>query len=117
MGKWRFSFPIIGLHDVIKLRDSNINVDDVIFHYRRDERVRTVIVDGDAAEAAEGESKYLINLSLGKICFAFNTEVSISLEGEYYVDLASNPSLERITKSLVIRYSYLKEDPNSVLKK
>jgi predicted glycosyl hydrolase (DUF1957 family) len=57
----------------------------------------------------------ILRKSLGKICFAFNTEESISPEGFYYADLINNPNLEKITKSLGIRYSYVKEDPNSVL--
>jgi hypothetical protein len=118
MVKWRFSFPINGLHDIIKQIDSAINIDGVIFHYRGiNERIGTVVIEADTVEAAERESRYLINKSLGKICFAYNTEASISLEGHYYVDLTSNPILEKITKSLGIRYSYVKEDPNSILTK
>ena len=33
---WKFSFPINGLHDVIKQEDSAINIDRVIFQYRHD---------------------------------------------------------------------------------
>jgi hypothetical protein len=48
MGKWKFSFPIDGLHDVIKQKDPKkrlaIKIDEVLFHYREDnERVGTVI--------------------------------------------------------------------------
>jgi hypothetical protein len=65
----------------------------------------------------EGESRYLINKSLGKICFAFNTEASISLEGHYYVDLIDNPNLERVVKSIEMRYSHVKGEPYNVLAK
>lgn len=118
VGKGKFSFPINGLHDVIKSKDSTIKIDDVVFHYRGNiERVGTVITEVSTIEAAEKDSRYLINRSLGKICFAFNTEACISPEGFYYVDLINNPNLEKIIKSLGIRYSYVKEDPNSILTK
>jgi hypothetical protein len=118
MGTWKFSFPIHGLHDVIRQESSAINIDEVIFHYRESkERVGTVTVEADTIQVAEGESKYLINKSLGKICFALNTEASISLEGHYYIDLTINPNLEKIVRCLPMRYSYVKEDPMSVLAK
>ena len=117
MGTWKFSFPINGLHDVIK-QDSNIDIDGVIFHYRtRNERVGTVTAEGNTEQMAEWESKYLINRSLGKICFAFNTEASISPGGLYYIDLINNPNVETITSSLEVRYSYVKETPEIVLAK
>ena len=40
MGRWKFSFPIDGLHDVIKhkgpKKDPSIKIDEVLFHYRED---------------------------------------------------------------------------------
>jgi hypothetical protein len=68
-------------------------------------------------EEAEQESKFLINKSLGKICFAFNTEASISEEGHYYMDLMNHPNQESIVKKLGMRYSYIEEDPYNVLAK
>ncbi|MGB7664884.1 MAG: hypothetical protein WBL67_19295 [Nitrososphaeraceae archaeon] len=119
MVKWRFSFPINGLHDVIEQKNSTLNIDGIVFHYRGGtERVGTVTTEKNiAVEEAEQESKYLINISLGKICFAFNTEASISQEGHYYVDLTNNQNQEILVKSLGIRYSSVKENSNSVLEK
>jgi hypothetical protein len=68
-------------------------------------------------EEAEQESKYLIDKALGKICFAFNTEASISQGGFYLVDLTNNPTVESICNSLTIRWSYVKEDRNITLAK
>jgi hypothetical protein len=66
---------------------------------------------------AEKESKYLINKALGKICFAFNTEASLSQEGHYYVDLTNNQNQEYVYRSFALRWSYLKEDSNITLAK
>ena len=122
MGKWKFSFPIDGLHDVINQKDPNkgptIKIDQVLFYYRdSNERVGTVIIEANTMEEAEKESKYLIDKALGKICFAFNTEASISQDGFYLVDLTNNPTVESICNSLTIRWSYVKEDRNITLAK
>jgi hypothetical protein len=47
-------------------------------------------------EEAEKESKYLINKALGKICFAFNVEASISQDGFYFVDLTNDQNQEHV---------------------
>jgi hypothetical protein len=122
MGKWRFSFPIDGLHDVIKQKDPKkrpaIKIDEILFHYREDnERVGTVTIEANTLEEAEKESKHLINKALGKICFAFNTEASLSQEGHYYVDLTNNQNQEYVYRSFALRWSYLKEDSNITLAK
>lgn len=122
MGKWKFSFPIDGLHDVIQQKDPKkgptIKIDEVLFHYReKNERVGTVTIEANTMEEAEKESKYLINKALGKICFAFNTKASISQEGFYFVDLTNNPNVESVCRSLTIGWSYLKEDSNITLAK
>jgi hypothetical protein len=118
MGKWKFSFPIDGLHDVIQQKGSTSNIDEVIFRYRGEkERVGTVIIDANTLKDAEKESKYLINKALGKICFAFNTEASPSLEAHYYKDLTNNQKLETVCKSVGLRWSYVKEDSDITLKK
>jgi hypothetical protein len=118
MGKWKISFPINGLHDVIRQKGSEINIDDVIFHYRGDnERVGTVIMEKHTEKEREEESKYLINKSLEKICFAFNTEASVCFDVYYYMDLTADSNQEKISKLFPIRYSYVKEDPNTTLAK
>ena len=46
MVKWRFSFPINGLHDVIEQKNSTLNIDGIVFHYRGGtERVGTVTTE------------------------------------------------------------------------
>jgi hypothetical protein len=116
-----FSFD--GLHDVIKQKDpkkgSTIKIDEVLFHYRGNkERVGTVTIEANTVEEAEKESRYLIDKALGKICFAFNTEASISLDGYYLIDLTKNQNLECICGSLTIGWSYImKEDSKITLAK
>jgi hypothetical protein len=119
MGKWKFSFPIDGLHDVIQQNDPKksptIQIDEVLFHYDEDnQRVGTVTIEANTMEEAEEESKYLIDKALGKICFAFNTEASI-FSDPYYEDLSSNQ--KHISGSLGLRWSYVKEDSNMTLTK
>jgi hypothetical protein len=113
MGKWKFSFPIDGLHDVIQQNDPKknptIKIDEV------NKRVGTVTIETNTLEEAEKESKYLIDKALGKICFAFNTEASIFPEDPSYVDLTNNQ--KHICASLGLRWSYVKEDSNNTLAK
>jgi hypothetical protein len=120
MGKWKFSFPIDGLHDVIQQNDPKknptIKIDEVLFHYDEDnKRVGTVTIETNTLEEVEKESKYLIDKALGKICFAFNTEASIFPEDPSYVDLTNNQ--KHICASLGLRWSYVKEDSNNTLAK
>jgi hypothetical protein len=122
MGKWKFSFPIDGIYDVIKQKDPKkgptIKINEVLFHYRGDnERVGTVTIEGNTMEEAEKESKYMTDNALGKICFAFNTEASISEEGFYFVDLTNNPNVESVCGSCILRWSYVKEDQDITLSK
>lgn len=122
MIKWKFSFPIDGLHDVIKQKDPNkgptIKIDEVLFHYRGDnERIGTVTIEANTLEEAEKESKYLINKALGKICFAFNTEASICQEEFYFVDLTNSQNQEYICGIFTLRWSYIKEYSNITLAK
>jgi hypothetical protein len=115
MGKWKFSFPIDGLHDVIKQKDHTLKIDEVIFHYNEDnKRVGSVTIEANTLEEAEKESRYLIDKALGKICFAFNTEASI-FPDPCYIDLTHNQ--KHIFGSLELRWSYVKEDPNITLAK
>ena len=121
MSKWKFSFYIEGLHDVIQLNNPKkgptINIDEVLFHYREDnEPVGTVTIEANTVEEAEKESKYLVNKALGKICFAFNTEASIC-QICYFVDLTNNQNLELYSGHYFIRNPDVKEAPNITLRK
>ena len=114
---WQISFPINGLHDVIKEPGSELTIDKVKFHYRGKERIGSVIVDADSDKEAKDEAKYLIDKSLSWICFAYNTEASIDISGSYVKNLSATDSMERGTKWFIIRWSYVKEDPATTLSK
>src|SRR5919109_3430793 len=116
MAQWQISFPINGLHDVIKEPSSELTIDNKTkFCYRGNECVGTVIVDGGSQEEALDQGKHLIDKSLAKICFSYNTEASIDISGSYVKDLSIANSLERLSKSIVLRWSHRKEDPQTTL--
>jgi hypothetical protein len=116
MAQWQISFPINGLHDVIKEPSSELTIDNKTkFCYRGNECVGTVIVDGGRQEEALDQGKHLIDKSLAKICFSYNTEASIDISGSYVKDLSIANSLERLSKSIVLRWSHRKEDPQTTL--
>ena len=121
MGKWKFSFHIDILHDVIQQKDPIkgpiIKIDEVLFHYREDnEPVGTIIIEANTVEEAEKESKYLINKALGKMCFAFDTEASICQVCSY-IDLTNSQNLEVYSGYSFIRTADVKEAPNITLAK
>lgn len=47
MNRWQISFPINGLHSVIKEPNSELRIGTVKFYYRENERIGSVIVDSD----------------------------------------------------------------------
>jgi hypothetical protein len=104
MNRWQVSFPINDLHNIIKEPSSELTIDNnTKFRYRRNECVGTVIIDGGSQEEALNEGKYLIDKSLAKICFAYNTEASINMLGGYAKDLLATNGLERVSKIVVLR--------------
>lgn len=115
MNRWQISFPIDGLHDVIKEPGPELTIDKVKFHYRENQRIGSAIVEADKQSDADKEAAYQINRALAKICFAYNTEASIDESGFYYKDLSKEPSGERVATSLGIRWSYVKEEPQTTL--
>lgn len=118
LNSWQVSFPIKGLHDVIKEPNSEITIDKKTkFRYRGKERVGTVIIDTGSKEEALDQGKHLIDKSLARICFAHNTEASINLNCSYVKDLSVTDSMERVRNSVVLRWSGpLKTDPQTTLK-
>lgn len=113
---WQLSFPINGLQDVIKEPGSELTIDKVKFHYRENQRVGTIIVDSDKQSDAEQEASYQINISLSKICYAYNTETNLG-DGHYAIDLTNDPKNEWVYGQFMDRWSYIKEDPNTSLSK
>lgn len=75
----------------------------------------TVTIESNDESEAEIGTLQEIDKSLGKVCFGYNTEALIDKEGFYLVDVIKNPTSERVTKSLTLRWSYVAEDPKEVL--
>lgn len=105
------------MHDVLKEPNSELSAEGVKFRYRDSERIGVTIIESDSIDEAVREVRYLINKSLARICFAYNTEASTSESGEYVVDLTHNPNTETISPSLAMRWSHIKEDPTVTLSK
>lgn len=116
MNRWQISFPIDGLHEVIREPNSELTIDEVKFHYRENERVGSVVVNSEKQSDAESEAAYKINKSLARICFAYNTEASLG-NGHYAIDLTKVPNTEWVYGKSMHRWSYLKEDPSTTLSK
>lgn len=116
MNKWQVSFPVNGLGDLIKDPTSELTVDNKTkFHYRANQIVGTVIIEGSDQEESLNQGKYLIDKSLAIICFAYNTEASIDISGSYVRDLTNPNSMEHLTKGVIIRWSDIKEDAQTTL--
>jgi hypothetical protein len=116
LNRWQISFPINGLHDVIKEPSSELTIDKVKFYYRENERVGSVIVDSDKQSDAEKEAAYQINKALAKTCFAYNTEASLG-DGYYAIDLTRDPNTEWTYGKSIHKWSYISKDPNATLSK
>jgi hypothetical protein len=116
MNRWQISFPIQGLHNVIREHNSELRIGTVKFYYRENERIGSIIVDSDKHGDAENEGKYQINKSLAKICFAYNTEANLH-DGHYAIDLINKPEIEWLYVEQMHRWSYLKENPSITLSK
>ena len=109
MNQWQVSIPINGLHDVLKETKSELSVEGVKFRYRDTERVGVIIINSDSKKEAVREARYVINKSLARICFAYNTEASASESGEYVIDLLHDSNRETTYSSLAMRWSYVEE--------
>jgi hypothetical protein len=117
LNQWQVSIPINGLHDVLKEANSELSVEGIKFHLRDTERVGVITIKSDSKDEAVKEARYLINKSLARICFAYNTEASASESGEYVSDLSHDPNKELVCSSLTMRWSHIKEDPAITLTK
>lgn len=115
MSQFKVSIPIKGLRDVIKEQNSELAIDRAIFHFRGSELVCTVITHSSNEEEALKEALDVIEKSLSRVCFAYNTEASVKRNGQYLTNLLDNPDIERIGRSLTVRWAYVKTDPKVTL--
>nr|MDQ3968928.1 hypothetical protein [Thermoproteota archaeon] len=111
LGRWQIKVPVNGLHTIIRNTADEVIENKVKFHYRASDHVGGVIVDSDNEEDAIKEAMYLIDKTLGRICFAYNIEASINEDACYLIDLSKDTGRERVRKSLRARWNYVKEKP------
>ncbi len=116
MTQWQISFPIDGLHNVIKEPNTELTVGKVKFYYRDNQHLGSTIVDSDQGSDAGKEAVCQINKALSRICFAYNSEASLR-EGYYAVNLTDDPNNEWTYVESVHRWSVRKEDPSTTLSK
>lgn len=117
MNKYKVSYIIDGLHDVIPNKDDKLEVDNVIFRFRENERVGTIYLEADDELKAKTEALLKVDKSLSKICFAYNTEALIKNDGLYFIDLTNSPSKERVESRFMMRWGYLAEPSRDTLSK
>jgi hypothetical protein len=109
-----------GLGDVLDTATKEVKVDEVTFRTREKENVGTISLktNNDSASAnVEKEALYLIDKALGELCFAFNTEAQIKSDSLYICNLTHDPDHETVQGSLVLRWGYLREEPEQTLSK
>ncbi|HEY6755748.1 MAG TPA: hypothetical protein VI037_00005 [Nitrososphaera sp.] len=117
MSKWRIRIPVYGLQSVLRDTSDELIENKVKFNYRGSEHVGDVIVDSENENDAINDAMYLIDKSLGRICFAYNIEPSMSENASYVTDLSKDTGMEKIRKGLRSRWNYVKENPQITLSK
>lgn len=117
MTKYKISYIIDGLHDVIPNKEDILEIDNVTFRHRESERVGSVSMEANDETKAKLEALQKIDKALSKVCFAYNTEAMIKKDGLYVVDITNSPNRERVESRFIMRWSYLAEPPGEVLSK
>jgi hypothetical protein len=118
MTQFKFSYNISGLHDVIPNKEDNLQVGEVNFHYRGNERVGTISIEDVDSERAQITALEKITKSLYKLCFAYNTEAMIKRDaGLYIIDITNEPNTERVQGTFIIRSSFVKWKPEDTISK
>ena len=118
MPQFKISYVISGLHDVIQNKGDSLQIGDVNFHYRENERVGTISLEDIDSEKAQVTALTEITKSLHKVCFAYNTEAMIKRDaGVYIVDDTCDPGTERVLGTFILRWSYVKWEPRDTTSK
>jgi len=95
-----------------------LQVGDVNFHYRENERVGTISMQETESQEAQVAALREITKSLHKLCFAYNTEAMIKRDaGVYIVDITNNPNVEKVLGTFILRRSYVKWEPKDTISK
>ena len=102
MTQFKISYVISGLHDVIPNKDDSLQIGDVNFHYRENERVGTISLEDIDIEKAQVGALREITKSLHRVCFAYNTEAMIKRDaGVYVVDKTNEPGMECVRGTFI----------------
>lgn len=118
MNEFKISYVVNGLHDVIPNKVDSLQVGDVTFHYRDDERVGTILLQDADREKAQVTALQEITKSLYKVCFAYNTEARIKRDaGIYIIDITNEPGTENIMGTFILRNSFVKWEPEEAISK
>jgi hypothetical protein len=117
--KFKISYAIRGMDDVISGSITQVNFNSVSFHKRENENVGTVIIDSKDSDPiiVEKDALYIIDQALGALCFAYSTESHVDPNSLYVKDLTSESNLERVKGAFTFRTSISKEDPSLTLNK
>jgi hypothetical protein len=106
LNQFKVSYVITGLHDVIPNKEDVLQVGDVYFHYREEERIGTISLEDVDSEQAQVAALQEITKSLYKVCFAYNTEAMIKRDaGIYIVDITNMPDIEKFIGTFILRWS------------
>jgi len=118
MIKFKISYVINGLHDVIRKKEDVLQVDDVYFRYREEQRVGTISLEDIDSAQAQVTALGDITKSLYKVCFAYNTEAMIKRDaGVYIIDITNRPDIEKVIGTFIVRWSYVKWVPEDTISK
>ncbi|WP_458746039.1 hypothetical protein [Candidatus Nitrosocosmicus sp. T] len=118
MGSVQYLLKINGLHDVLKDKNDQLPIDNVVFYHDGNDYAASIIITTeDVMVEGLNEAKYLVSTALSKIVFAYNTEAFIDDKAFNYIDLDSPNKIPQFVRSFGIRWNYVKEDPKVVLPK
>ena len=118
MGFIQYLLKIDGLHDVLKDKKENLQINDVTFCHDGTSYAASVIVSTeDVMVEGLNTAKYLVTTALSKIIFAYNTEVFINDKAFDYINLGNPQEASHSVRNFGIRWSYVGEDPKVTLHK
>jgi hypothetical protein len=101
---WRVSIPVNNYEIKNDSDGHQIIIDNVVFRLRGDEVVGTVDVNGTREDAIQ-KARQLIEQAINKLCYSLDTEVSLSTNASYTIDLTNKSSLERVSKEFTFKYN------------
>jgi hypothetical protein len=118
MGSIQYLLKINGLHDVLKDKNDQLPIDNVVFYHDGNDYTASIIVSTEnVMEEGLNTAKFLVTTALSKIIFAYNTEAFINDKAFNYIDLDMPKKVPKFVRNFGIRWNYVEEDPKVVLPK